>query len=109
MELEFSLPDRLTVGLLEFLGRRQGLCSPRKARAWEGGGAPGGWADHAALALAPVVRLVRLCGCAAVRLHPVAVAVGVSVGYVHWVGVWARAWEGRAARGAQRKSFRFFF
>jgi hypothetical protein len=28
-------------------------------------------------------------------------AVGVSVGYVRWMGVWARAWEGRAARGAQ--------
>ena len=28
-------------------------------------------------------------------------AVEVSVGYVRWVGVWARAWEGRAARGAQ--------
>jgi hypothetical protein len=26
-------------------------------------------------------------------------AVEVSVGYVRWVGVWARAWEGRAARG----------
>jgi hypothetical protein len=30
-----------------------------------------------------------------------AMAVEVSVGYVRWVGVWARAWEGRAARGAQ--------
>jgi hypothetical protein len=51
------------------------------------------------------VRLVRLCGCAAVRLCgsplSVAVAVEVSVGYVRWVGVWARAWEVRAARGAQ--------
>ena len=28
-------------------------------------------------------------------------AVEVSVGYVRWVGVWARAWEGRAARGAE--------
>jgi hypothetical protein len=30
-----------------------------------------------------------------------AMAVEVSVGYVRWVGVWARAWEGRAARGAE--------
>jgi hypothetical protein len=28
-------------------------------------------------------------------------AVGVSVGYVRWVSVWTRAWEGRAARGAE--------
>jgi hypothetical protein len=28
-------------------------------------------------------------------------AVEVSVGYGRWVGVWARAWEGRAARGAE--------
>ena len=28
-------------------------------------------------------------------------AVEVSVGYVRWVGVWARAWEERAARGAE--------
>jgi hypothetical protein len=27
--------------------------------------------------------------------------VEMSVGYVRWVGVWARAWEGRAARGAE--------
>jgi hypothetical protein len=30
-----------------------------------------------------------------------AMAVEVSVGYVRWVSVWARAWEGRAARGAE--------
>jgi hypothetical protein len=28
-------------------------------------------------------------------------AVEVSVGYVRWMGVWARVWEGRAARGAE--------
>jgi hypothetical protein len=28
-------------------------------------------------------------------------AVEVAVGYVRWVGVWARAWEGRAARRAE--------
>jgi hypothetical protein len=63
------------------------------------GGAPGDWAGRAALALSPVV--LRLCGCAAVRLstRPVAMAAEVSVGYARWVGVWA--WEGRAARGAQ--------
>jgi hypothetical protein len=36
-------------------------------------------------------------------------AVEVSVGYVRWVGVWARAWEGRAARGASEKALGFLF
>jgi hypothetical protein len=88
---------------MEFLGRRAGAFpgAARKANTWAGG-APGSWAGRAALALAPVV--LRLWGCAAVRLAtyaPVAMAVGVSVGYVRWMGVWARAWEGRAARGAE--------
>jgi hypothetical protein len=46
---------------------------------------------------------------AALRLPPVAMAVEVSVGYVRWVGVWARAWVGRAARGPSEKVLGFFF
>ena len=65
-----------------------------------GGGAP--W-EGAARRLGLLPAVLRLCGpcIGGVWLPPVAMAVGVSVGYVRWVGVWARAWEGRAAREAE--------
>jgi hypothetical protein len=60
--------------------------------------------DAAGLAAYPWLWLLLLCcGCVDVRLatcpnaSPVAMAVEVSVGYVRWVGVWARAWEGPGA------------
>jgi hypothetical protein len=89
------------------------LCAVRPGRGWDGAPATrharGRGACPAAGLTAPpplcsLLAVLRLCGCAAVRLcgcPPVAMAVEVSVGYVRWVGVWARAWEGRAARGAQ--------
>jgi hypothetical protein len=82
----------------------QGLPRPRallarRSRAGEGRPAGGLTAPPRLwLALAVLRRAVRLCGCAAA---PVAIAAGVSVGHVRWVGVWARALEGRAARGAE--------
>jgi hypothetical protein len=66
----------------------------------------GGACPATGLTAPPWLSLLLCCGCVAVRLcgwppAPVAMDVEVSVGYVRWVGVWARAWEGRAARGAQ--------
>jgi hypothetical protein len=65
-----------------------------KAHAWAGGTRPA-----TGLTAPPWLSLLLCCDCTAVRLcgwppAPVAMAVEVVVGYVRWVAVWARAWEG---------------
>jgi hypothetical protein len=47
------------------------------------------------------LRLLAVCGPSAWVAGLPGMADGVSVGYVRWVGVWARAWEGRAGSEAE--------